>query len=198
MCSFVWIDLLCPFWGLGVSCGQNWPSKHQQLAKILESSRGDHLRVPTQVAIVDIAWRPVRPGSCKRAGTNSTNVALIVAVKVRALGERIFTSAAMVHITKGMSWGHCPRLPLIFVNIIISLLVISRIIFYRKHFWPPGSLFSDGGSTLDSLPKLYAWRCIHLRPTERWNLCQSQTGPIRTFKVAQSIFGTQQKPRCLE
>jgi hypothetical protein len=55
-------------------------------------------------------------------------------------------SAVMVRIKKRMSWGHCPRLPLIFVDIIISLLVISRIIFYRKHFWPPGSLFLDGGS----------------------------------------------------
>ena len=143
MLSFVWIDLLCPFWGLGVSCGQNWPLKHQQLAEISESSGVDQFRIPTQVTIGDIAWRPVGPGTCKRAGPNSTDVAFIVAVNVRVSGERIF------HVGRHGSHqkGNPPSgVPLIFVNIMISLLVISRIIFYRKHFWPPGSLFSEGGS----------------------------------------------------
>ena len=138
MLSFVWIDLLCPFWGLGVSCGQNWPLKHQQLAEISESSGVDQFRVPTQVTIGDIAWRPVGPGTCKRAGPNSTDVAFVVAVYVRVSGERIFHVGRHGSHQKGN-----PRsgVPLISVNIMISILVISRIIFYGKHFWPPGSLF---------------------------------------------------------
>ena len=38
----------------------------------------------------------------------------------------------------------------------ISLLVISRIIFYRKHFWPPCSLFLDGGS-IDLYKDIRSW-----------------------------------------
>ena len=63
---------------------------------------------------------------------------------MRVSGERIFHVGRHGSHQKGN-----PRsgVPLISVHIMISLLVISRIIFYRKHFWPPGSLFfSDGGS----------------------------------------------------
>jgi hypothetical protein len=80
---------------------------------------------------------------------NSTDVAFVVAVNVRVSGERIFHVGRHGSHQKGN-----PRrgVPLISINIMISLLVISRIIFYRKHFWPPGSLFSDGGS--NSFPLL--------------------------------------------
>jgi hypothetical protein len=65
-------------------------------------------------------------------------VAFIVAVYVRVLGERIFLVGRHGSHQKGNLRS---GVPIISVNIMISLLVISRIIFYRKHVWPPGSLF---------------------------------------------------------
>ena len=93
-------------------------------------------KLPSEILPDDL--RPVGPGTCKRAGPNSTDVAFVVAVYVRVLGERIFHVGGHGSHQKGN-----PRsgVPLTSVNIMISLLVISRIIFYRKHFWPPGSLF---------------------------------------------------------
>jgi hypothetical protein len=52
--------------------------------------------------------------------------------------------------------------------------------------------------TLHSLPKLHAWRCIHLRLMEHWNLGQSQNNPFRNCKITWSIFGAQENPRCLD
>ena len=82
--------------------------------------------------------RPVGPGTCKRAGPNSTDVAFVVAVKVRVSGERIF------HVGRHGSHqkGNPPSgVPLIFVNIIISLLFNFRSIFCWKFFWAPGQHF---------------------------------------------------------
>ena len=70
---------------------------------------------------------------------------------IRCGGLRESVGRADFHVGRhGSHQKGNPRsgVPLISVNIMISLLVISRIIFYRKHFWPPGSLFSDGGSTI--------------------------------------------------
>ena len=86
----------------------------------------------------DIAWRPLGPGTCKRAGPNSTDVAFVVAVKVRVLGERIFHVGRHGSHQKGN-----PRsgVPLISVNIMISLLFNFRSIFCWKFFWAPGQHF---------------------------------------------------------
>ena len=65
-------------------------------------------------------------------------MAFVVAVKVRVSGERIF------HVGRHGSHqkGYPPSgVPLIFVNIIISLLFNFRSIFCWKFFWAPGQHF---------------------------------------------------------
>jgi hypothetical protein len=58
-----------------------------------------------------------------------------------SVGRADFQQATMVCIKTGMSWGNFPRLPLTFVNIIISLLVNFRSIFCWKCFWAPDQHF---------------------------------------------------------
>jgi hypothetical protein len=123
MRSFVWIYLLCPSWGLGCLVAKmaiETPTTRRNLEKF----QGWPVTRSDTVTIRDITWQPVGPGTCKRAGPNSTNVAFVVAVKVRVSGYHQI----------GMSWGHFPRLPLIFVNIMISLLVKYQVSILLERF----------------------------------------------------------------
>jgi hypothetical protein len=70
----------------------------------------------------------------------------------------------MVRIKTGMSRGHFPRLPLIFINIIISLFVISLGSFFIENeniFGLQDQILWDGGSTSlslkSSLKMVYLW-----------------------------------------
>jgi hypothetical protein len=150
--SFVWVDLLCLLggWGCLVAKIGHWNTNN--LPKFTKvpglTSYAFRRKSPSEILPDNMLGQVL----AKRLVQIPPMWHSLWRSKWERRASGFFTSSAMVRIKTGMSWGHFPRLPLTFVNIIISLLVISRIIFYWKHFWAPGSHFLEWRES-----KVYYW-----------------------------------------
>jgi hypothetical protein len=129
-----------------VSCGQNWPLKLQQLTDIPESSWVDNLLcVPTQNTINRYCPRTcsVGPGICERAGLNSTDVALVVAVEVRAELSRQPLPLVKIwfnfHLESPLTWQQCDELLCLFL-----LSALPKLLFQSCH---DHGCWAQGGKT---------------------------------------------------